>query len=176
MKTPIELTKKFQKKELEYSDLTSAQKKAVIKYLIQEQALTYHEASDLMNCHYNTIYYQMKTIREEQALELATKGLDKYEIAAKLKGVVEFVKKKARDSKDWKLYLEAELRFIEKLQSLGVLFESPTEVKHSGEFEFSTVEEYKVLIEIVDEAIQLQSASSDSEDGETKALPKDEVH
>ena len=145
-----QLCEKIKKGLIEPEALTDVQRDACIEYLKYDLGWTNLEIAEFLKRHRHTIAAHCRAIEDRQAQELADKGIDKFKVATKLYMVTEMVKANARRKGDFRLVLDAEHKLIEKLQSLGVLYEAPKKHEVSGEVEHR----HKMLIGHAIELIQ----------------------
>ena len=124
-KPASQLVKEITEQMVSPKDLSSVQIDACIEYLRYEENWTITEIAEFLGYSRPGLSKKVKKIDERKSIELATKGLNKFQIATRLIGTAEFVKKKARLEKDWRLVMDTEVRMIDKLQSLGVVYERP---------------------------------------------------
>jgi len=129
---------------LEPSELSRIQKIQLIEYLKYSEALSNVEISDFLKIHRVTVAKRLDEIDERQTLELEEKGFSTWDIARKVIQTTDYIMRKARDNEDYKLYLDAFHKSIDRLQTLGIVFEKPhtLEVQHS----IYTEEEQRILI------------------------------
>ena len=124
----IEIYKDIKEKILNPKGLSLVERDACIAYLRDVQGLDITEIAAFLQMHRKSISLRLQKLENRRALELSMKGIDSFKLAIRLMGTTAFVKSKARENKDWRTYLDAEHRLIEKLQELGVIYKAPLKI------------------------------------------------
>jgi len=171
---PIDIVTRIQKGKLKPETLKGDTRDLVIEYLKQHEGLYNYEIARLLKVHRDTIKRRMTIIETRRAVELQEKGFSTWDIAQKVISTTDYVMRKARDTKDFKLYLDAFHKSIDRLQGLGIVFEKPQQVKikfpvHSEEDERRIISWLRKI-----ELGLLPTASEGKQKGEIIELVQDE--
>lgn len=123
---------------------------ACIEYLHFEQGEPQYEIAPLLQRNRNTISLHAKRILKKKAEELKVRGIDVYEIAQRLKWNTELVMYQARKEKDWRLYNDAYHKYIDRMQSLGVIYKAPDQLELHSLSEEKWEEIQSVILETLE--------------------------
>ncbi len=116
-----------------------------IEYFL-EQGESQNAIASFLQRNRNTISLHARRILKKRAEELRVRGVDVYELAQRLEWKSELVMYEARKNKDWRLYIETYHKYIERLQSLGVIYKAPDqlELRSVNEAELTEIKEFVV--------------------------------
>lgn len=126
-----------------------------IEYLCHEQGLSMLSVAHLLKRNRHTIENRAKKILKKRAEELRVRGIDVYELAMRLDWITKLVMNAASRGKDWRLYMEAYHKYIDKLQDLGVIYRSPVGLRIG----YSPAEEKAKLDDLRDEMQKREEAA-----------------
>ena len=126
-----DLIKALQNKRIESSQLSSHQRKVIIKFFIEEQSdFSNNQIAELIgitNVHVSRLKHQSlkKAVWEIEDIDIKI-------LAVSLKKRKEEYQRRAVKGNDISLAWKIEMDYIEKMQSLGFVYEAPKKFK--GEF------------------------------------------
>lgn len=170
--SPLSTLKAIDKGELDPDKLTRQERDICIEYLRFDEGYSYYEIAHLMKCDRKTASAVIKRTKQRNSVIVEQAGYDVYGEAFEVMRMTALVKRKARDAGDWRLYMDAHYKMLDKLQSLGVIYEAPKKVEHSGnigiELTAKQREELIAAYELVEEA--------DTTRKTVESLPPDKPH
>lgn len=102
---------------------------ACIEYLCFERGVSKYSAAYLLKRNRNTINAHAARILKKRAEELKVRGIDVYELAQRLKWNTELTMQAALKEKDFRLYNDVYHKYIERLQTLGVIYKAPDKLE-----------------------------------------------
>jgi len=110
-------------------DLTNSQQNIVIEHLKFNEAMLIIEIADYIQLTRQTVSSRLKIIRKENKQILEDQGFGVMDIIYDLKRDINYVKLQAKNKNDPDLFLKASLAYIDRLLSLGVVYEKPKELE-----------------------------------------------
>jgi len=155
---PMDICLSIKNKTFNHETLTKLERDTCIEYLYTTQGLNQTEIADYLKITRMTVWSRIKALEARHALELSYKGIDAYKIAWHLIVTTQYVKSRAREKDDFRLYLDAEHRLKDALQDLGVVYKAPLQVqvdehkKISIQFELIENERLSEVISILADA------------------------
>lgn len=109
--------------------LDDSQLDMCIEHLYFYEGEYQYNIATLLKRHHNTISNHTIRILKQRADELRIRGVDVYELAQKLFYHTKFCMDQAKKDRDWRLYIDAYHKYIERLQSLGVVYKAPDQLQ-----------------------------------------------
>lgn len=138
-KTVPEIVEEIKRGDLNPKLLSNDVLDLIIEHLHFEKGESQHVVASLLKRNRLTILNHAKKILKAKAEELKVRGTDVYELAQRLTWHTHMTMCKAKDKDDWRLYIDVYHRYLERLQSLGVIYKAPTQIEmhtlNGGEIE-----------------------------------------
>lgn len=128
-KSVPEIVKEIEQGALNPKLLSDPLLDACVEYLHFERGESQYVVAAFLKRNRKTIAAHAKRILKVRSEELKVRGVDVYEFAQRLKWHTELVMYEARKDKDWRLYSDTFHKYIERMQSLGVIYKAPDQLE-----------------------------------------------
>jgi Fe2+ or Zn2+ uptake regulation protein len=126
------LIKAIEDKKVKPSQLTTHQRRLIVKYYLEEQShISNRTIANLIGVSDTHISRMKREVLKKSAWEI--EEIDVKILAVSLKKKKEEYQRLAREKGDTKLAWDIEMDYIEKMQSLGFIFEMPKKTVHQGD-------------------------------------------
>lgn len=125
------LLQALEERTFDVETLSKPETEAIIKYLYCDEGMTRVKIADLLHLTRQTVTNHLRRIEKKKFIELQKKGISNYELASRLMWKTELVQAKAVKENDWKLYFGSELKLIDALLSLGVVYHLPPRIEQT---------------------------------------------
>lgn len=124
----IELLDSIKSGAIKPEDLSEVQYLACVEHLRFEEGWPKIRIAAFLGRNRKTVMKHINMLEEKRTLELRAKGIDVYSIASRLIWMTDVVTAKAHNDGDWRLYIDAYHKLIDKLQALGLLYHEPVKL------------------------------------------------
>lgn len=149
-KEPPEIIEMIEQGALNPKFLSGSLLDACIEYLCFERGVPKYSAARLLQRNRNTINAHAAKILKKRSEELKARGIDIYELAQRLTWNTELTMYHALKEKDFRLYNDTYHKYIERLQSLGVIYKAPAQLELHTFSEEKWNELENIVIEVLE--------------------------